>query len=94
MRNALGLRVEFLGPHWAGFGSDGQTYSKPSREGKMGACASAFDNELEQFLFHDNNPESEDMPGESCVLLRRTETCIRGFLASVRREAEAGSYLD
>ena len=87
LRNALGLRLDFVGPHWAGSGPDGTPYVRKPHIGDI-------DPELMTSTAKksSDDPESDaDMSdGEVCVLLQATEKSVRGFLALARREAEAG----
>lgn len=60
----------------------------------MGVSVSAHDQSLESPSSNDPDRGSEHPAyadeEEVCVLLRRMDTSVRGFLALVRREAEAG----
>ncbi|WWD18696.1 hypothetical protein CI109_103150 [Kwoniella shandongensis] len=84
LRNAFGLRSEFPGKHWDGSGPGAMTYAPPS---------SARHNDRDRTVDITDPSVDEtriDATDEVCVLLKRPETSIRGFLALARREAEAG----
>ena len=86
----MGLRVDYPGPHWAGSGPDGTPYVR----GTQIASKEADEEDLTKLRAKKSSGDSEgdfeNNNGEVCVLLQATEKSVRGFLALVRREAEAG----
>ncbi|WRT68004.1 uncharacterized protein IL334_004979 [Kwoniella shivajii] len=81
LRNALGIKSNFIGSHWPGSGPNGVGYVAPSSVTNGGG--EYFHSAL------DSLDQKGSIDEEVCVLLRRPETSIRGFLALAKREAEA-----
>lgn len=83
IRNAFGLRSDYSASHCRGSGEDGQEYVPPSALRRT-AGSSASQVALAE------GPSDTD---ENCPLVRIPATCVRGFLALVRRDAEAGWWV-
>lgn len=75
MRNAFGIRSDVPGRHWPGSGASGQPYLTPSMTTRA-----------ERWMDPSQLPTDEEV----CVLLRRPEESLRGYVALLRREFEAG----
>lgn len=82
VRISFGLRAEFSGEHCRGSGEEGTAYTAPSsletRKRRKKPKA--------QRTLADVPDETEEV----CPLLRDPLMAVRGFLALVRRDAEAG----
>ena len=75
MRSAFGIRSDLPGRHWSGSGPDGRPYAMPSMITRA-----------ERWMDEGQLP----LDDEVCVLLRAPEKCLRGYVALLRREFEAG----